>query len=229
VKQLVFLSALTAFCYIGGSNMKQLQQALAFLLMLAVTAATALAGSAGFGLPKKISGFEGWHGATIKKNGNICTLVFPRNFGKSATELNLLRQVANHYLEPEYDVDCSLKVQYAAWDQLKRLAIEDQNPAAAEMIIFAHEKNGLTIMGEFGDVYGETYLFPVLLGYKKLAQLIPPSKEGEVATEVCMTYYNPSTDEGLDFDGLLKRLSARHMNSLIRKIKKECDRIKPEM
>lgn len=179
--------------------------------------------------PKKLSEFEGWHGATIKKEGDVCTLVFPRNFGKSASELKLLREVANHSDKPKLDLNCMLQANYAAWDQLRRLAIEDQNRAAAEMIIFAHDKGGLRIEGEFADLYGDTYLFPVLLGYKKLADIIPPKKESGVATNICLTYYNPSSNENLDFEGLMRRLAADNMQSLIRKVKSECARIEKEV
>ena len=206
--------------------MKTVLRIIVATLMLALAAAPAMAGEGKGGIPKKMSEFEGWHGARIEKTEDYCKVVLARDFGKTPADMRLLQQLTNHDREYGRDLDC-LAPYTAAWEQMRLLAVEDQNRAAAEFIVAARAQGRLDHMGEFAESFGELYLFPVLQKYNKVAELIPAQKEAGVATEVCLTYYNPSTGE-LDFKGLIKRLKANNMQSLVSKIEHECARIKKQ-
>ncbi len=208
-----------------------MKQLLAVVVSIALLPMPAMAEGGKSGLPKKMSGFDGWHGARIdKKDAPNCHLTLPRDFGKKPGELKLLQELAVQGMRVDVDMDCAnTMIPYAALDQLKRLAIEDQNRAAAELIIYAQEKGdlGLDTSGERAEIFGGTYVFPVLLGYNNLAEIIPPQKQGQIATDVCMAYYNPSSD-ALDLKALKARLAAQKMQPLVQKIEKECKRIEKE-
>ncbi len=196
---------------------------------IAISAMPALAGEGKTELPKKISQLDGWHGAKLEKGPEVCKLVFPRNFGKTPAEIKLLQVLAERYYEMDYDLECMLQVNRAVLNQLTRLATEHQDRQAAALIVFAREAGQLKIEGEFSDVYDEAYLYPVLIKYKKLPELISPQKEASVANNVCMARYNPSSDAYKQYDALIKRLKTDNMQSLIQKIDRDCARIKKEM
>ncbi len=202
------------------------------IILVAMAATPAWADGGKSGLPKKMSGFDGWHGAKMEtKEAPGCRLVLPRDFGKKLAELKLLQELASRGQTVDLDLNCAqIVVTYAALDQLKRLAVEDQNHDAAELIVFAEKTGKPGLDGEVAERFGAAYLFPVLLGYNKLAEIVTPQEEGRVAANVCEAYYNPSSgDLDLDIQGLKARLAAQKMQSFVQKIDRECARLEKEI
>lgn len=173
-------------------------------------------------LPRKLSRANGWHGFQLKREGNECTPTFPKNFGATPQELRFLEKLAT--LGDKFqDIDCMLDV-YAALDQIKRLAVEQQNAAAARLILFAPETGTFNLDGEVAEGFANLYQTPVLTGYNKLRALIPPAKEAALARDVCVGMFYGDTEEIPDEDALLAHLKAVHMQALAAKVKRGCDK-----
>lgn len=176
--------------------------------------------------PGKLSAANGWHGFQVKQEGGQCTLAFSKNFGATAEELRVLVRLINHD-EKFNDTDCAVNV-YEPLDQLKHVAVAQQNAAAARLILFAPETGKLDIDGEVAESFANTYQTLVLMGYNKLRALIPPAQEATVARDVCVGMFYGDTEEVPDENALLARLKALHMELLAAKIKRECDKEEKE-
>ncbi len=207
--------------------MKQLLRITLLTAVAAMAAMPAWADAGTSALPKKMSGYDGWHGARIEKK--TCRLILPRDFGRAPADLKLLQEMVRHGYNVDFDLECpEIMIPYAALDQIKRLAVEDQNRAAAELIVFEEEKGNFGLDGELAETFGGSYLFPVVLGYNKVAEIVPPKNEAKLATYLCTAYYNPSSGD-LDLEGLKARLTAQKMQSFVRNIDRECARIEKEV
>jgi hypothetical protein len=196
-----------------------------FALLFAACAASSVQAADGDGLPQTVSGYEGWHGAHIDRHAvPMCELILPRSFGQTPDEFRLLVEMVRHGWDVGNDQDCAMQMApEAAWKRILQLAVEDQDSEAAKLIVGAMghtEQLGL----DSDDVatFGERYLYPLLLRYHDLAGLVPKQQEGNVARDVCMTYFSPRTSENLDLDGIRRRLRQQRMVSLLRKVDRTC-------
>lgn len=192
------------------------------VLALGVAALVALPAHAGGNVagPERLSGLNGWHGVTVKREGEQCRVSFPKNFGATPPELGVLLRMANHD-EKFRDVDCYVDI-YAPLNQLKRLAVEEQNETAARLILFAPETGKLDIDGEVAEGFANDYQTPVLMGYKNLSAVIPGASEARLAQDVCTGMYYGDSENPPDENVLAARLNAAHMEALAAKVKREC-------
>lgn len=187
-----------------------------------IAAALALPARAGDAMPARLSALSGWHGVQVKQEAEACTLAFPPQFGATRLELRFLVKLANQDVKFN-DLNCMLDV-YAPLDQLKRLAVEQQNEAAARLILFAPETGALGIDGEVAEGFANTYQTPVLMGYRKLSALIPPARQARLAQDVCVGMFSGDTETVPDQDALIAHLKAVHMEALAAQIRRECAR-----
>jgi len=188
----------------------------------------ALAADGKYGLPRAVSGYEGWHGAHIDKhNMPMCELILPRGFGRQPEEFRLLLEMAHHGWDVSNDMGCAMQMgPEAAWKQILLLAVEDQNPAAAKVIVGGMEHTEqLGVDSDYATSFGEHYLYPLLLRYHDLAGLVPRHEEKNLARDVCATYFSPRTSEHLDLDGVKKRLKQKRMRSLLLLVNTTCARM----
>lgn len=183
------------------------------------------------GLPARSSGFEGWRGVKIQRGircRNCCDLVFPAEFGAKPDELRLLQEIVSSQ-DIEHDFpDCMMPRWEDALDQIKRLAIDHQDRAAAEVLTRAKSEGGLDLGGgELSETYAADYLIPTLLAYRRMSDILTPALEDHVATQVCAAAYGPATGEDIDVEAIVAQLQARS-SSLAKRIKSTCKRIHEE-
>ncbi len=178
-------------------------------------------------LPQKLSAYDGWHGAKIEmQRAPMCKLVLPKGFGSNPAEFQLLLEMAKHNsTDAEIDIDCEAQmVKVAAWDRVRQMAIQGQNRAAAVLILSAMENTEkLGIDGEFGETFGETYLYPVLLGYRNLSEVVTPKMEKDVAGDICSAYYT-SDGNTMNLQTLKESFKKKNMLSLLNNLNRECKR-----
>lgn len=172
-------------------------------------------------MPAKLSAANGWHGLQLRQGGATCGITFPKEFGAKPLELQFLEKIAEHD-EKFNDFQCGLDP-YAPLDQIKRVAVEQQNAAAARLMLYAPETGKLDLDGEVAETYANSYQTPLLMGYNDLKRLVPPAKQARVAQDVCVGMFFGDTDETPDLDALLARLKAMHMDAFAARVKAECD------
>jgi hypothetical protein len=206
--------------------------AIASVILLGSGVAAEAAPAAAARLPAKSSGFEGWRGVKIQRGlrcKNCCDLVFPADFGAKPDELKLLQEIVTADIDHDLR-DCMMPREEDALDQIRRLAVDRQDRAAAEVLIRAKSEGGLDLSGgELSETFAASYLVPTLLKYRHVAQIVPPALEGHVATQVCAAAYGPATSEDVDADAVAARLKASGAGSLAKRIVSTCKRMKKEM
>jgi len=172
-----------------------------------------------------VSQLNGWHGTRIVR----CQLIFAPDFGKKPDEVKLLQQFQLHEVDMKPDLKCFVDLDTPTMQRLVKVAVQDQNRDAAEVIVLGPYNGKLFLDGGLAETYGEIYLYPVLLKYKDLKGLrIPKEKETEIAHTICMTRYNPETEDAFNFAKLVARLKQQKMDSLVKATNHDCARIKSD-
>lgn len=201
----------------------------ALQLLLALGASPARAGDVPASFPTKLPALVGWHGIQVAKSDFCpdCTkLVFPPRFGAAdAAELKVLRILAdsNPPVTITGDVEGLARPDHDAMDQLKRLAVEGQVRAAAEIILRADGPGSIDRGGgEGSEFHGEEYVVPTLLGFRRLTGVVGADLEDHVAEQVWIAVYNPSSDADLSCDRIARAVGQKGAAALARKIRKRC-------
>jgi hypothetical protein len=179
--------------------------------------------------PIRLPALVGWHGISLAKS-DFCPdcrrLVFPAQFGAShSSELELLRTLAdsNPPVTIEGSIEGVARPNHDALDQLKRLATERQVPAAAAIILRADSPGGIDRGGgEGSEFHGEEYVVPILLGFRRLREVVTRDLEDHVAERVWIAVFNPSSDRDLNCEQIARTVEQRGAARLAKKIRRRC-------
>ncbi len=174
--------------------------------------------------PRRLSEFDGWRGFRLERDRDgAVTVVFPREFGRAnAKDLAIVTRLITH----GYDVDGDLSpmsFEYPAIAQLRRLAVEYQDRAAAEVIVRADTEGGIDLGGgELSEEYAYELLAPLLVGYRDLASVLPKELEDRTAEAVCAGAYRSASGDAVDEQQVIRALEARGLRALAGKIRRAC-------
>jgi len=120
---------------------------------------------------------------------------------------------------------------YQALNQLLRLVVDKQNPAAANLLLYSGTaKTPFNLDGEAAEGYTEHYLIPVLEKFDKLNTVLDQARESVIAKSICANLQwrddikDPVFKKRIQV--LVRRLNAKGMGRFAREIE-SCDLSRP--
>lgn len=187
--------------------------------------------------PTTLTDMNGWHGIQVMRlpsNGRMnCSISFPPNFGIAEEERNLLIYMVARRVAVRSKTDCwiSPNDSYQALNQLLRLVVEKQNPAAANLLLHSGTTEmPFSLDGETAESYTEDYLTPVLEKYEKLDTVLDQARESAIAKDICavLQWRDDVKDPAFKkrIQALVKRLNTKGMGRFAREIE-SCDLSRP--
>lgn len=187
--------------------------------------------------PTTLTNMNGWHGIEVARsqlNGRMsCSISFPPNFGMSKEEMDLLVYMVAQRRAVRERTDCWISPNdvYQALNQLLRLVVDKQNPAAASLLLYQGTMEiPFNLDGEVAEGYTESYLVPVLEKYEKLDTALDPPRQSVIAKDICANLQwrddikDPVFKKRIQL--LAKRLKAKGMGRFAREIE-SCDLSRP--
>lgn len=143
------------------------------------------------GFPTTISAMDGWHGLRVTKSTVYgqpqCNLKFPRRFGQTPEERRLLTYVVSQNMQINEQADCdTILLLYKALDQLRSLAMQEQDRNAAYLILHSGASDmPFNLDGEVAEAYFESYMLPVLEKYRNLRSVLDDKTETDISKDIC--------------------------------------------
>lgn len=179
--------------------------------------------------PTTLADMNGWHGIQVvrsQSNGRMnCSISFPPNFGITEEERNLLIHMVAKSAVVRSKADCWISPDdiYQALNQLLRLVVEKQNPAAANLLLHSGTaETPFNLDGEVAESYTEDYLIPVLERYEKLDTVLDQARESVIAKNICANRQWREDIKDTKFKNriqvLVEQLNAKGMGGLARQI-----------
>ncbi len=172
-------------------------------------------------LPLTTSGLNGFDGIKVQHlSDGKCQLSFPKGYGLSERQLINLVQMSNNLVE--HDIGCMAPSAYHALNQIRRLATEEQNDSAADLLL-KNKFDGLGV--SISEGFTEEYQIPVLLKYRKAKEYL--SRYPDIAKNMPLSLVHAICSEwGYSKESvksLIDGLKSNGLDYLANNFKEECD------